>query len=32
MVDQSGNSYTSDPLGAPYALGWTATTFCRYAV
>lgn len=31
MVDQDGGAYTSDSKGNPYALGWTATTFCRYA-
>jgi hypothetical protein len=30
LVDQTGTAYTSDSLGNPYSLGWTATTFCRY--
>lgn len=30
MIDQAGNYYTEDSSGVPYALGWTATTFCRY--
>ena len=31
LVDESGNAYTTNASGANYDLGWTATTFCRYA-
>lgn len=30
LVDQSGSAYSSSFAGAAYALGWTATTYCKY--